>query len=114
MAKKLAKDKLFLRIDGADGDRTILRKFVPLGNLSDKGIIRLLQRLACKGLDPEDIIAGSLPKNATGYHPVFDPRIGRGGRRKTITVGHGKDYTASVWRADELPPEWDVPVIEDD
>ena len=75
MAKKLDKDQLFLRIDGTDGDRTILRKFVPLGNLSNKGIIRLLQRLACKGLDPEDIIAGSLPKNATGYHPVFDPRM---------------------------------------
>ncbi len=113
MARRQAKDRWFLRIDGADGDKRILKKFVPLGNLSKKGIIKLLQRLACKGLDPEDIIAGSLPRNAEGYHPVFDPRVGRDGVRPTITVGDGKSYTATFWRADELPPDWDKPEIED-
>jgi hypothetical protein len=114
MAREPANELKFLRIDGADGGTPILIKFLPLGNLTEKDIVRLLQRLACKGLDPEDIIAGSLPKNAKGYHPVFDPQIGQGGVRRTITVGHGKHYTATIWRADELPPDWDVAEIEDD
>ncbi|MEX2409634.1 MAG: hypothetical protein WD489_11055, partial [Rhodovibrionaceae bacterium] len=103
-----------LRIEGADGDRPILRKFIPLGNLTDQGTIRLLQRLSCKGLDYEDIIAGSLPRNARGYHPVFEPQNSQGGRRQAVTVGHGRHYTASVLRADELPSDWEVAVVEDD
>ena len=107
MAGRKVGNRRFLRIEGHDGANLIFKEPVPLGNLSDKGIIRLLQRLVCKGLDEEDIIAASLPKNAKGYRPLLDPQIDRGGHRPSVTVGHGIYYTASIWSEDELPQDRD-------
>ena len=108
MAGRKVGNRRFLIIEGYDGANLIFKGGpVPLGNLTDEGIIRLLQRLACKGLDEEEIIAASLPKNAKGYHPLLDPQFDRGGHRRWVTVGHGIKYTASIWSEDELPQDRD-------
>ena len=103
MPRQYAGAKKFLKITGYDGANQIFHKVVPLHRRSDASIISLLQRLACRGLDEEDIIDASLSKKTAGYRSILEPMTSRApGHRASISVGVGISYEASVWRGDEL------------
>lgn len=88
------------RIEGFDGAKKIFEADVT-GRLGDQQIVALLQRLAARHLEPEEIIASSLPKRAAGYRGLLERNADDRGRGP-ITVGHGTFYLAR--RTDERLP----------
>lgn len=95
--------KRYWKIAGYDGEKQTFEKILPAGSLSESQVILLLQRLAAKHLDDEEIVSASLRSKAPGYRSLLEPQRGRGGRRPTISVEAGRTYVAAVFAADELP-----------
>jgi hypothetical protein len=99
-----------LTIEGIGRTGPIYSAEIRLGTLSEKGVIRILQRLAASHLQPAQIIAASLPQNATGYRPLLEARID--GAR--ITVGVMPYYVATIAPGEEvgspLPHQARVPL----
>ncbi len=81
-----------LTIEGTGRSGRIYTAEVRLGTLTEKGIVRMLQRLAASHLTPDQIIAASLPQNAMGYRPLLEPKISG----SQITVGVMPSYVATV------------------
>lgn len=81
-----------LTVEGTGKSGRIYLAEVKLGTLTEKGIIRMLQRLVASHLTPAEIIAASLPQNATGYRPLLEPKIGQ----SQISVGVMPYYVATV------------------
>src|SRR5258707_373918 len=52
-------------IEGYESTRLIFSKNVPLGFLSEREMIALLQRLVSRHLEPNEVVAASLRSNAT-------------------------------------------------
>ncbi|QCI67235.1 hypothetical protein [Phreatobacter stygius] len=81
-----------LTIEGSGKSGRIYTAEIRLGTLTEKGIIRMLQRLAASHLTPAEIIAASLPQNAMGYRPLLEPKISP----SRISVGLMPCYVATV------------------
>jgi hypothetical protein len=100
--------KGFWKIEGYRQSEKIFSTRVP-GNLSEERIITIIQRLTCKHLSEDEIVAASLrkPKRTA----LLEPIIGRPptNKRINISIGHTVDYVASYWREDECqePEELD-------
>lgn len=96
----------YWRIERMDCDEVTFERFVP-GNLSEKEVITIVQRLACKHLSEDEIIEASMRRpSRTALLETL--RGGKPhGKRTTISIDHGITYMASYWRADELdsPPK---------
>lgn len=101
--------KQYWKIEGYDSAKKIFEKIMPVGLLSEREVIVLLQRLYARYLDEDEIISSSLRKSASGYTPLLNAVISQGGHRSSITVGDSRFYTASVWKIDELSNDKDCP-----
>lgn len=87
--------KRYWRIEGYDGLERTFEKVVPVGRVSENAVVVLLQRLASKHLDEDEIVSSSLNRAAAGRTRHLEPQRGEGNPR-TITVGEGQYYVASV------------------
>ena len=94
--------KRYWKIEGYDGTDKTFEKLLPIGSLTERGVVVLLQRLSARHLDEDEIISSSLRPNAKGYTSHLEYQDGRGGRRSTISVGGNPYYVASIWQHDEL------------
>ena len=94
-----------LTVEGTGKSGRIYLAEVKLGTLTEKGIIRMLQRLVASHLTPAEIISASLPQNATGYRPLLEPKIGPA----QISVGVMPYYVATVTPADTEGGSHDLP-----
>ena len=56
----------FWKITGYDGNRPLYERKIRLGTMSEPEMTTLLQRLAAKHLDEDEVVASSLRKNAKG------------------------------------------------
>ena len=63
----------YWEIEGYDGLESLFEDELP-DDLSKKGIIVILQRLACKHLDENEIVSSSLHRNTLGYTPYLEPQ----------------------------------------
>lgn len=61
------------------------------GTLSEREIVSMLQRLASRHLDPEEIVAASLRASSDGYLASLEPQRSQ----NSITVGDNPFFTAS-------------------
>lgn len=95
----------FWKIEGYDSTRLIfkMKKVLPVGCLTVKQMTSLLQRLASKHLDEDEIVASSIRRNCKGYAPLLECQLSSGpGVRYSIMVGSNPFYVGSVWKSDEL------------
>jgi|ERR1700722_1004993 len=91
------------RIEGYERFDKFFETRLP-GHMTEKEIVTIIQRLACKHLSEPEIVTASLRKNRRT--PLLEPLIGRPpqGLRTVISIDHGIEYRASYWRAGETPP----------
>jgi hypothetical protein len=81
------------RIEGFDGTEKIFDHVVP-GNLSDKEITTILQRLAARHLEPSETVFASLRKRMKGVRADLEINPIGGDRFGWMTVGN-PHYLAS-------------------
>ena len=87
-------------IRGADGDSPIYEKSVPVECFSDEEMIVLLQRLASRHLDLDEVVASSLPKGRKGRMTHLEiPPAGPNNRAYSTTGS--PYYVATVEEAEE-------------
>ena len=84
------------KIAGYDGDRTVYERQIRLGSMSEAEMIVLLQRLAARHLDEDEVVASSLRKNAKEYLSHLEVRKNTGGKCALMTMGTGHHYTARI------------------
>ena len=97
--------KRFWKIERYESAKSVYKKILPFGYLSEKEMTSLLQRLASQHLENYEIVSASLRLNTKGHTSHLEPLIDRqrlSGSRFTISVGSNPYYTASVWERDEL------------
>jgi len=87
------------RIQKVEGLTVVWETTVPYGRLTEKQIEPMLQRLAARHLTEDEIISGSLRKNAKGHHDLL--RVHR-----DVRPGHVMIYTT-------LDPHYLVTVVDD-
>ena len=86
----------FWKISGYDGDRHLYERKIRLGTMSESEMTTLLQRLAARHLDFDEVIDSSLRKNAKGCSDHFEVRKITGRKRGLGTTATGHHYTATV------------------
>ena len=74
-------------------------RLIPLGLLSEAEMIVLLQRLATRHLDDDEVVNSSLRKNVKGYLSHLEVRQNIGGKPALMTTGTGHHYTATIQEA---------------
>jgi hypothetical protein len=79
------------KIEGWDSTRRIFELRAP-GNLEPREVTRMLQRLACRDLSPQEIVSSSLRRNHKERANFLDPICRNGG---TIHVGNNPYYVAT-------------------
>ena len=84
------------KITGYDGDRLLYEQKIPLGTMSEPKMTTLLQRLAARHLDFDEVIDSSLRKSAEGRPNHFEVREISGRKRGLETLGTGHHYTATI------------------
>ena len=93
--------KRYWRINGYDGTHLIYKRIIPLGLFSEKRIIALLQRLASRHLDCDEIVNSTCSKRNRAYTPLLEPNV-EFTKRYIVSVGLDPRYVASAWTAEEL------------
>ena len=81
-------------IEGWDSTDLLFERDIP-GNMSEGEVERLLQRLVCRDLTPNEVIDASLRKNSKNRSSLLD-RIGSG---NPIHIGSNPYYIAT-WKRD--------------
>ena len=90
--------KRFWSIRGYDSTETIYERVVPFGCLSERQVIALLQRLASRHLDEDEVTDSSLKRNSKAYRALLEPHCDVvNATRVMISVGENPYYVASVW-----------------
>ncbi|MDE0343136.1 MAG: hypothetical protein OXK82_08210 [Deltaproteobacteria bacterium] len=87
-------------IRGADGGNPIYKKSVPVECFSDEEMIVLLQRLASRHLELDEVVASSLPKGRKGRMTHLDVPPAGPNNRAYWTPG-SPYYEATVVEAEE-------------
>ncbi|MEA2778568.1 MAG: hypothetical protein QOK29_112 [Rhodospirillaceae bacterium] len=80
-------------IRGYDSDKETFKRTLPVGRLSEAEMITLLQRLASRHLEDDEVVTSSLRKNAAWYTSHLEVRSSDGALE---TIGSGHHYTAVV------------------
>jgi hypothetical protein len=83
-------------IRGYRSTHLIYQTNLPIGTLSEREMVCLLQRLACKHLSFEDIAASSMRRRSKRYSQALEPRIEASAERFVIEVGHNPYFVASA------------------
>ena len=89
----------FWKINGYDGAQLVWERLIPAGILSEAEMIFLLQRLAARHLDDDEVVNSSLRKNAKGYLSHLEVRKSIGRKHALMTTGTGHHYTATIQEA---------------
>jgi hypothetical protein len=77
------------RIKLWDGQSVVCEEIMP-GHMSEREILRTLERLACRHLSPTEIIRSSLRRNHRDYVPLLEGSSGG----RPIHIGQNPHYTA--------------------
>ncbi|MBM3565746.1 MAG: hypothetical protein FJX42_06500 [Alphaproteobacteria bacterium] len=77
------------------------QKTIPISSISEREVVAMLQRLTSKYLDEDEICSASIKQTAPGYSVLLEPQYDRGGKRRTITVGHSPFFVAYIWDSSE-------------
>ncbi len=83
------------KIRGHDGLVPIFEQTIP-GNLSEREVIALLQRLASRHLSNDEVVSASLRKNAKGYTPHLEVLPNHHGTPGIMTTCGGYNYVATI------------------
>lgn len=83
-------------IRGYDGAALQKRWSISFGMMSEKQIIVLLERLACKHLSPDEIMSASMRKGSPGYSALLEARKETTRGRRIIGVGESLHYVAEL------------------
>ena len=95
--------KLYWKIEGFWSDTKTFERVLPAGSRSEKQIVVLLQRLAARHLDEDEIVSSSLRRNAPQYARFLETHTDSvHGHRYTIMTWDNPYYSASIWTAEEL------------
>jgi hypothetical protein len=96
----MTKPKTYWRIEIMEGTDVVFRRYLS-GNMSDDEIALILQRLACRKLTADEIVAGSLrrPKRSGLLDCRFEST--RTAKRSLVWLATFPKYIASKWGADE-------------
>ena len=86
----------FWKITGRDGNQPFYERRIPIGSVSEAGMVRLLQHLAARHLDEDEVVESSLRKNAKGYRSHWEIRKNIGGKPGLMTMTPGHHYTATI------------------
>jgi len=97
----------FWLIQVEDGLEPLFHDVVPCGHLSEKAVVRLLERLVCKNcLSDEEIVAATVARRSKRRTERFvlrrEQRHGTGSARYTLSMGDAPTVSASVFTEDEL------------
>lgn len=79
-----------------DGGRFVYERIIPYGSVSRSTMILILQRLAARHLDDDEVVDSSLRKNAKEYLNHLEVQENTDGNPTIITMGTGHHYTASI------------------
>ncbi len=88
--------KRIWRIYGYDGDRAVFTRTVPKRSLSEREMIRLLQRLTSRHLTDDEVVSSSLRKNADDYASHLEVQQNHGEKYALMTTGSGHYYSVIV------------------
>ena len=83
-------------IRGYDSMNIIFERSLPLGLLTEKELVRLLQRLVSRHLDEDEVVAASLRRNAKGYAHLLEAHVDRRTPQTTIMVGENPHYVGTI------------------
>ncbi len=83
------------RIAGYNSNELEFECRIPEGTLSEAEVIVLLQRLAARHLDPDEVVSSSLRKNAKSYVGHLEITKSYGKKNALMTRGN-PFYTAAV------------------
>jgi hypothetical protein len=101
----------YWKIEVADGLESIFCETYLFSRFGPKQIVEILRRLACGGLDHDEIIAASGSPKKAGYRPLLEIRtmssMMGNAKRYTISVGESYHCTASIWEEDEIKKKAD-------
>ena len=86
----------FWKITGYEGLQRLYERQIPLGSMSESKMTTLLQRLAARHLDFDEVIDSSLRKSAEGRPNHFEVREISGRKRGLETLGTGHHYIATI------------------
>ena len=84
-----------------DGGRFVYERIIPYGSVSRSTMILIIQRLAARHLDDDEVVDSSLRKNAKEYLNHLEVQENTGGTPAIITMGTGHPYTASITEGKE-------------
>ena len=91
----------FWKITGYDGGGFLYERKIPLGTIDKPKMTTLLQRLAARHLDFDEVIDSSLRKSAEGRPSHFEVREISGRKRGLETLGTDHYYTATIQEGDD-------------
>lgn len=90
----------FWKITGYNSDEIEFECRVPEGALSETAMIALLQRLAARHLEADEVVSSSLRRNASGYTSHLEVRRNADGSPSLMTTGTGHYYMATIQEGD--------------
>ena len=88
--------KKFWKIKFYDGQQESILKLIPVGTLSEPEIRTLLQRLAARHLNDDEIISASVRKNAKNYSSLLEVISNKFGNFALMVNFGGFTYTATI------------------
>ena len=91
--------KMVWRIAGYDGTTTVYERTIEQDRLDEQAVVALLWSLVARHLQPAEIVAAHLGENSL----LTISKDESAGKRIIYSAGENPHYTASLWRADELP-----------
>jgi hypothetical protein len=89
----------FWVITGHESTASAYQHRIPENSMTEAEVIALLQRLASRHLDIEEVISSSLRTDAPRYSKLLEPVVSRGGKY-VIAIGNHFHYTAAIEDAD--------------
>lgn len=97
----------FWLIQVEDGLEPLFYDVVPCGHLTEKAVVRLLERLVSKNcLSDEEVVAATVARRSKRRTERFvlrrEQRRGAGNARYTLAMGDGPTVSASIFTEDEL------------
>ena len=82
------------KIAGYDGGRSVYERIIPYGSVIRSTMILILQRLAARYLDDDEVVVSSLRKNSKEYPNHLEVQENTGGNSAIMTMETGHHYPA--------------------
>jgi hypothetical protein len=89
--------KRFWKVQCYDGQQESILRSIPFSTLSEPQIITLLQRLASRHLNEEEVIFASLRKKAKSYSSLLEVTSNNFGKYALMVTSGNFTYTATIF-----------------